>query len=110
MTTCCDFDGTFTILELPSPTFPFPFVFLVIILLVLPPLADLPIKGLHDGVALKLPIYGVGEIVFGVLIPLVNLFVFTHPTYHDFFLKEGKLMPFCSSVETVPKRPVNQIG
>jgi hypothetical protein len=89
MTTCCEVDGTFTILELPSPTFPFPFACVVTILHVLPPLVVLPAEGLDDGVALTVPHDGVGEVVFGVLLPLVNLpllslHLFMHPTYHDF--------------------------
>jgi hypothetical protein len=97
MTTCCEIDGTFTDLELPSPTFPLPFVYVVTILLVRPPLVVLPTEGLVDGVALTVPRDGVGEVVFGVLLPLVNLpllslCLFIHSTYHDFKLLKRYLL------------------
>jgi hypothetical protein len=72
MTTCCEVDGTFTDLELPSPTFSFPFC-VVTILHDHPPLVVLPADGLVDGVALTVPRDGVGELVVGVLLLLVNL-------------------------------------
>jgi hypothetical protein len=100
MTTCCEVDGAFTILELPSPTFPFPFVCAVTILYVLPPLVVLIAERLVDGVALAVPHDGVGEVVFGLLLPLVNppilsLRLFMHSTYHDFkWLKRDLLQPY----------------
>jgi hypothetical protein len=59
MTTCCEVDGTFSVLELPSPTFPFIFACVIIILCVQPPLIVLLVKGLNDGVALIVPRDGV---------------------------------------------------
>ena len=91
MAACFQVYGTFIDLELPSSTFPLPFVYVVTILLVHLPLVVLPTKVLVDHVSLIVPCDGVGEVVLGVLIPLVNLpllslCLFIHSTYHDFKL------------------------
>jgi len=94
MTDCCEVYGIFTILEFSSPTFTFPFACVVIILHVLPPLVVLPIEGLNDSVSPIVPHDGVGEVVLGVLIllvnlPLLSLSLFMHPTYHDLKWKKN---------------------
>jgi hypothetical protein len=75
-------------LELDSPTLVFPLVLVVTIILTCPPLVVLFVDGLVDGVALTIPHDKVGEVVHGVLLPLVNLPLLSlcrimHPTYHD---------------------------
>jgi len=75
-------------LELDSPTFVFPLVFVVTIILTCSHLVVLHVDGLVHGVALTVPRDKVGEVMFWVLLPLVNLPLLSlrrlmHPTYHD---------------------------
>jgi hypothetical protein len=89
MTTFYEVDVTFTSLELPSPTFPLPFSYVVMIFPIHPPLVILPTEWLYDDVSLIVPHDVLCEVMFGVLLSLVNLPLlsicsFMHYTYNDF--------------------------